>query len=80
MAHCLRKLYHRYEWCEYFQLKIQFSDSYQLFDAATESEDQTPQKYKLSYQDGIIHLRRISSYMRYFHVILVCVINYRNTH
>ena len=39
MAHCLRKLYHRYEWCEYFQLKIEFSDSYQLFDAATEKTD-----------------------------------------
>jgi len=26
MADRLRQLYHRYDWCEYFQLKIEFSD------------------------------------------------------
>jgi len=25
MADRLRQLYHRYDWCEYFQLKIEFS-------------------------------------------------------
>ena len=27
MADRLRQLYHRYDWCEYFQLKIEFSGS-----------------------------------------------------